>query len=121
MKIVADANVPRPIIIGLRQVGHEVTFILEMAPRMPDPDILKLAAQDDALLVTCDNDFRQLAIEARRPCSGVLLIRLEALPLKLRADIIHQSILQYGNQLHHSFTALYPDHIEMDQLPEEKR
>ena len=73
MKIVADANVPKPIVVGLRHEGHEVQSILEISPRMPDPDILSLAAREQALLITCDKDFRQLAIEARRPCFGVLI------------------------------------------------
>jgi GNAT superfamily N-acetyltransferase len=59
---------------------------------MPDPDILRLAAQEHALLVTCDSDFRQLAIEARRPCAGVVLLRLEAVPLRGRAPIILQTL-----------------------------
>jgi predicted nuclease of predicted toxin-antitoxin system len=117
MRIIADENVPRPIVVGLRGAGHDVTSILEVVPRMPDPDILQLAAQEHALLVTCDKDFRQLAIEARRPCAGVVLLRLEAVPLRDRAPIIAQTIQNYGEQLHNFYSIQRPDRLEMEPLP----
>ena len=117
MKIVADENVERPIVKRLRADGHEVTFILETAPGSKDPDILRLAAREGALLVTCDKDFRQLAIEARRPSSGVLLLRIDGPSIQAQADRVAETIQFYGEQLHQVFTTLYPHVLNMEPLP----
>jgi predicted nuclease of predicted toxin-antitoxin system len=119
MKIVADENVQRPIVKRLREGGHDVTFILETAPGSKDQDILRLAAREGALLITCDKDFRQLAIEARRQSSGVLLLRIDGPPPQEQANLVAETIQAYGSQLHRAFTTLYLHDLKMEPLPEE--
>ena len=117
MKLVADENVERPIVKRLRGDGHQVTFILETAPGSKDQDILRLAAKEGALLVTCDKDFRQLAIEARRKCSDVLLLRIDGPPPQEQAGLVVATIQTYGAQLHQAFTTLYLHDLKMEPLP----
>ena len=121
MRIVADENVERPIVRRLRADGHEVTFILETAPGSKDPDILRLAAKEGALLVTGDKDFRQLAIEARRKSAGVLLLRIDGLSPQAQADLVARTIQTYGAQLHQAFTTLYLHDLKREPLPKEQR
>ena len=117
MKIVADENVERPIVKRLRADGHEITFILETAPGSKDPDILRLAAEEGALLITCDKDFRQLAIEARRKSAGVLLLRIDGPSPQEQAGLVAEAVQTYGAQLHRDFTTLYLHDLKTEPLP----
>ncbi len=120
MNIVADENITRLMVMRLRAEGHTIRFILEERRGIGDQAVLPLAAEAGALLLTWDKDFRQLVIEARRPSAGVLLLRMGNLRLEEQSNRVAQTLQEYGEQLHHLFSTLYPDHIDMESLPEEK-
>ena len=54
-RLVADENVPREVIDLLRGMGFkEVFWILEKRPGISDPEVWRLAASKNALLLTGD-------------------------------------------------------------------
>lgn len=117
MKIVADENITRLAVARLRAAGHEVRFILEEARGISDAEIVPFALRQQALLLTWDKGFRQLTIEAKRPSSGVLLLRLGSMPPEDQAALLLQTLQDHGEQLHNFFTTLHPGHLEMEPLP----
>jgi predicted nuclease of predicted toxin-antitoxin system len=117
MKIVADENITLLAVTRLRAAGHEIRFILEEARGMSDAEIVPFAARQQALLLTWDKGFRQLTIEAKRPSSGVLLLRLGKTPPEDQAALLLQTLQDHGEQLHTFFTTLYPDRLDMEPLP----
>ena len=76
MKFLADESVDRPIVERLRQEGHQVLYIAELKPGMPDDAVLNLANHETALLLTTDKDFGELVFRQRLHMYGVVLIRL---------------------------------------------
>jgi predicted nuclease of predicted toxin-antitoxin system len=60
MKIVADEGVDRQVVEALRGENHDVTYIAELAPGISDEEVLQLANERDALLLTTDKDFGEL-------------------------------------------------------------
>jgi predicted nuclease of predicted toxin-antitoxin system len=71
MKIVVDEGVERPIVVRLRADGHNVLYIAEIAPGSKDRDILELAHNEKALLITLDKDFGDLVFLHRFHTNGV--------------------------------------------------
>jgi len=59
MRIIADENVPRAIVRYLRRIGHHVLFIAEdpSLRGIRNKELLKLAMEKQAVLLTCDSDF----------------------------------------------------------------
>jgi predicted nuclease of predicted toxin-antitoxin system len=57
MNLIADECVDRQIVDRLRGEGHEVFYMAEMDPSIPDEIILERANQKNALLLTADKDF----------------------------------------------------------------
>ncbi len=57
MKIVADEGIERPIVSKLRDAGHYVIHIAEIARGITDPEVLEIADKNRALLITYDKDF----------------------------------------------------------------
>ena len=78
MRLLADENVPGPVVQALRQLGHDVLWIKESRPGAEDPAALALAQTDQRVLVTADTDFGELAFKSGLPASsGVVLIRID--------------------------------------------
>src|SRR2546425_2698747 len=75
MRILANENVPGPVVAALRAAGHDVLWVKESMTGAKDHDV---HAQSEArLVVTFDKDFGELAVRSRLPAaSGVVLFRL---------------------------------------------
>jgi predicted nuclease of predicted toxin-antitoxin system len=78
MKLVADENIVQPIVTRLRQEGHEVIYIAEMAPSILDDAVLDIANQGVAILLTDDKDFGELVYRQHQQTLGAVRIRKPA-------------------------------------------
>ncbi len=77
MKLLADENVPGPLVRELRDRGHDVLFAKEEMRTAPDRQILERAQADGRVLLTFDKDLGELAFRFGLPASsGVILFRL---------------------------------------------
>jgi len=79
VNFVADENVDRQIVEKLREDGHLVIYVAEIDPGISDDDVLRLAHQRSAVLITADKDFGELVFRQSLVAHGVLLIRLAGL------------------------------------------
>jgi len=57
MKLLADEGVDALIVGRLRGEGNGVFYVAEMRPGIKDPEVLALAREEGALLLTTDKDF----------------------------------------------------------------
>jgi predicted nuclease of predicted toxin-antitoxin system len=107
MKIVVDEGVERPIVVRLRADGHHVLYIAEVAPGSTDRDILELAHNEKALLITLDKDFGDLVFLHHFHTNGVILLRLPAsLSSSEKARIVADVIREHQEALFFSFTVI---------------
>jgi predicted nuclease of predicted toxin-antitoxin system len=81
VRLLADENVPRLAIEALRAAGHSVEWVADFAPSTEDGNVLAMATERSALLVTMDRDFGDLAVQRGLPAPcGIMLLRLPPLP-----------------------------------------
>jgi len=76
VKFLFDHDVPDDMAYGLNELGHEVVKLRELTvSQAMDEDVLRLAVENDCVLVTCNrDDFLRLADQT--PHAGlVVLIR----------------------------------------------
>ena len=79
MRILADENVPYPVVEALRFRGHDVVWMGEVSPGSTDEEVLAWAVREERLLLSLDKDFGELAFARRLPAAcGVVLLRLSA-------------------------------------------
>ena len=77
MRFLADENIARSIVAGLRQAGHDVLSVKESMIGLPDDQILVRAMAEARIVVTFDKDFGELAFRSRLPATcGVVLFRI---------------------------------------------
>ena len=79
MNLFADEGVDRPVVERLRQDDHDVMYVAELAPSIPDEEVLREANGRSAVLVTADKDFGELVFRQGAMHSGVVLLRLAGL------------------------------------------
>jgi predicted nuclease of predicted toxin-antitoxin system len=113
MKIVADEGVDCQIVEELRRENHEVIYVAELAPGITDDEVLRLAKERDAVLLTADKDFGDLVFRLNRVAAGVVLMRLEGLPPAKKAALVANSVRDYGPQMIGAFSVITPGTIRV--------
>jgi predicted nuclease of predicted toxin-antitoxin system len=113
MNILADESVDLPIVAHLRQLGHSVWYVAEMDPGLSDEAVLKLARDEQALLLTADKDFGELVFRWRQASHGVTLLRLAGLPTQRKAEIVATAIAQYGGSLTAAFSVITKQNVRI--------
>jgi predicted nuclease of predicted toxin-antitoxin system len=77
MRLLANENVPGPVVRRLRELGHDVVWVKEAFPGDKDRAVLARAQSDQRVTVTCDPDFGELAFRFGLPATcGVVLLRI---------------------------------------------
>jgi predicted nuclease of predicted toxin-antitoxin system len=113
MIIVADEGIDKQIVDKLRGMTFSVIYIAEMSPGITDDEVLSIANDNEALLITADKDFGELVIRLQKTNKGVVLFRLAGLPSSSKADIAADVFRNYADKLPHSFTVVTPAGIRI--------
>lgn len=106
MNLVADESVDSGIIWRLRNIGIGVVSISEVSSGIKDAEVLKIATENQCLLITEDKDFGELAYRLKLVHSGILLIRLSDTPRKERIAIVADTIDKHFDKLQSNFSVL---------------
>lgn len=113
MKLMADEGVDKPIVDALRKAGFDVTYILESHQGAEDDYILKLANEQERILLTQDKDFGELVFRLKNVHFGVVLIRLNGYKPSEKASIVTKLFLKHQIQLIKAFTVIQPNAIRI--------
>ncbi len=77
LKFIVDVGVGRIIEEWIEHQGFNVISIAKLNPEMADSNILKIADNENAILITMDKDFGELVFKSNSSHKGILLLRLE--------------------------------------------
>jgi predicted nuclease of predicted toxin-antitoxin system len=114
MNILADEGVDSPIVDRLRQDGHIVLYIAEMAPGISDEEVLRKANEKLSLLVTTDKDFGEMVFQQNLLSSGgVVLIRLAGLSLERKVEVLSRVFRNHGAEFPHAFSVISPGRVRI--------
>lgn len=75
MKFIADVNVARVVIKFLHQSGHDVVDIKKKSSTKADIDIIRIALNENRIILTHDKDFLGL-VKFPKYQVGMIVIRL---------------------------------------------
>ncbi|MCA9942566.1 MAG: DUF5615 family PIN-like protein [Ardenticatenaceae bacterium] len=113
MNFVADEGIDQPIVKRLRQEGHAVWYIAEMSPSISDEEVLQLANDQQAILLTFDKDFGELVFRQNQAVHGIVLFRLHGLSPEEKAEIVLKTAQDHDQELRHAFTVVTPTKIRI--------
>jgi predicted nuclease of predicted toxin-antitoxin system len=113
VKLVADESVDGPVVERLRRDGHDVIYIAEAAPSLPDDEVLRQADTRKAILLTADKDFGEMVFRQGLAHSGVTLIRLAGLANATKAKVLGRVFREHAEDLVGAFSVVSPDQIRV--------
>ena len=88
MRILADENISRAIVVAVESLGHTVSWIARDRPGIPDSEVAALALAKFDVLVTFDKNLA--ADVAKRKSCSVVLVRLGAVaPIRAAEIVLH--------------------------------
>jgi predicted nuclease of predicted toxin-antitoxin system len=115
VNLVADEGVDRPIVERLRRDGHDVLYVAELSPSVPDDDVLEQANARNAVLLTADKDFGELVYRQRLVHAGVVLLRLAGLSNATKASLVAEVCRDRAVELVGAFSVIAPGQVRIRQ------
>lgn len=114
MNLLADESVDRQIVERLRKEGHQVLYIAETEPGIPDDVVLQRANEVSALLLTGDKDFGELVFRGRGlTLNGVIFLRLAGLSAERKAEIVVNAFNERAWAFPNRFSVISPGRIRI--------
>lgn len=118
VSFLADENFDLNIVNLLRQEGFVVNSIAERAPSTADPQVLAIAVEQNAIVLTEDKDFGELVYRLRLVHRGILLVRPMKMDPTQKAVRVVDAIRKHINQLPNAFAVLSSDNFRIKSTTE---
>jgi predicted nuclease of predicted toxin-antitoxin system len=116
VRFLADENVEQPLVAWLRESGHDVTCVADVAPGASDEQVLCLADGDRRALVTNDKDFGEIAHRQGRPAAGIVLLRFRTQDGSMKAQQLAHSLPLLVERLEGHFAVVNENSVRLRPL-----
>ena len=117
MQFLADESCDFAAVRALRNGGHDVAAVAEVARGAKDPEILRLAREQHRILLTEDKDFGWHVYVAGEGGVGVVLIRFPAGQRRLLGDAVVEAVERLSEELGRSFAVIEPGRVRVSTTP----
>lgn len=99
MRFLVDESTGPATARWLRDEGHEVFSVYELARGMTDDAIIQKAYAENWILITNDKDFGEQVYRERRQHRGVVLLRLEDERATVKIKVLEQLLANHADHL----------------------
>ncbi len=106
-----------PVIQALREAGHDVVAIAEVAGGASDDQVLERALKEKCVLITEDRDFGELVYGRGRSSAGVVLLRFHSRARRAKAATVVDAVARLGRRLEDAFTVVEPGRVRVSSRP----
>ena len=113
LSFVADENFDFTVVKQLRESGFSVLAIAESFSSVPDAQVLQIAVDRNAILLTEYKDFGELVHRLRMSHYGILLIRLLKISSSEKSRRVCEVIEKQGIELINSFSVLSNEQLRI--------
>jgi predicted nuclease of predicted toxin-antitoxin system len=96
MNFMADESCAAPVICALREAGHDVVAIAEVARGAPDEQVLERALSERRVIITEDHDFGELVYARGRSSPGVILVRFHSRARLAKPPTVVEAVAKLG-------------------------
>ena len=117
MNFVADESCAGPVIRALREAGHDVIAMAEVATGATDQQVLERAVNEKRVVITEDRDFGELVYARGRSSAGVILVRFHSRARRAKPGTVVEAVTTLGPRLHGAFTVIEAGRIRISSLP----
>ena len=119
MKFLANENIPMGSVILLRQHGLDIMHVAEEAPSTKDTVIMRLAQEQNRIIITFDRDYGELIFKHHLPTpAGVVYLRFDPDYPTESGEIVFNLINSGSVKLDGKFTVISRANIRQRPLPQ---
>ncbi|HEY0458101.1 MAG TPA: DUF5615 family PIN-like protein [Pyrinomonadaceae bacterium] len=113
MKLLADENIEREFIEALREADFDVISVFENYIGSTDDEILQIALDERAVILTYDTDFGELVFRFGLKSQGVILLRLSGLSLIEKIDKAILALREHEAEFEDAFTVISENSVRI--------
>ena len=106
MRFLVDESTGPRAARWLRGEGHEVFSVYDQARGAADDEIIRIAFDEDWILITNDKGFGEKVYRERRPHKGVVLLRLEDERAANKIETLRRLLRLYSDRLAGGFVVV---------------
>ena len=117
MIFLADESCAGPVIRALREAGHDVVAIAEVAKGATDKQVLERAVNEKRVLITEDRDFGELVYPRGRSSAGVILVRVHSRARRAKRATVVEAVTKLGPRLRDAFTVIEVGRVRISSRP----
>ena len=117
MNFMADESCAGPVIRALRDAGHDVVAIAEVARGATDEQVLERALKEKRVLITEDRDFGELVYARGRSSAGVILVRFHSRARQAKPATVVEAVAKLSSRLQDAFTVVEPGRVRISSRP----
>lgn len=117
MRFLANENFPLVSVRNLRNIGLDITAIMEDSPGIQDTEVLARAVRENRIILTFDRDYGELIFRRFLPKpSGVIYFRYQPLTPKEPAQHLIRLLNEENLVLTEMFTVLERNRLRQRSL-----
>ena len=121
MKFLADESVEKPVVDWLRGQDVDVKYVTEITPSINDEEVIRLANNEERILITNDKDFGELVFHQSKIVLGILLIRATNERASNKIRLIREVLKKARNKLAGCFVVVNEAGIRIKKIPEKEK
>ncbi len=99
LRFIVDVGVSNKVEKWLADQGFDVKNVRDIDPRISDHEIVKIASQENRMVITMDKDFGELVYRTSVVHTGVLLLRLEACSSEEKLNVIKRILEEHQDKM----------------------
>jgi predicted nuclease of predicted toxin-antitoxin system len=117
MQFLADESCDFAVVRALRDGGHDVLAVAEVARGAKDPEIVRLAREHGRVLLTEDKDFGWHVYVSGEGGVGVVLVRFPASARRVVGAVVLEAVRSLADRLSQSFIVVEPGRVRVSATP----
>ncbi len=98
MRWLVDECLDAALVAHLRELGHDVIYMAEVAPATGDADVTARAQREHRLLLTEDKDFGDLLFRRGARVPGIVVLRIDPAQHALKRRRLDAAIARFGEE-----------------------
>jgi len=117
VKLLADESCAGSVILALREAGHDVLAITEVAQGASDDEVVRWAAKEGRVVITEDSDFGELVYARGSRSSGVVFVKFPNTARRGKPFAVVEAVAKLASKLQDSFTVVEPGRVRVAKRP----
>jgi predicted nuclease of predicted toxin-antitoxin system len=120
LKFLVDVGVGKNVEQYLLEKKYDTKAVRSLDPRMPDKEIIRLAALERRIVITMDKDFGELVYHSGLGHCGILLLRLEDATGSEKQQVIAKILEKHAGNMKDHFCVYQNKKFRFRKLSREK-